>query len=171
MSAEAEPTVPGCEDQPWLADGQGAGEMDGVGAAQGVAGGELPGVLLDGTGELDWPGGGPVLFPCLLGGGPVGRVEVVIAPGGGERGPDLGVGEAAGDGGVTATQIRSWQPMVIDGLLQTPEYARALLAVQPNTTEDELEERVATRLSRQMILDRPDPPLLWVLMDEAALIR
>jgi hypothetical protein len=71
----------------------------------------------------------------------------------------------------TATQIRSWQPMVIDGLLQTEEYAPAILAAEPNTTELELEERVAARMARQVILDRPTPPVLWILMDEAVLIR
>jgi transcriptional regulator with XRE-family HTH domain len=71
----------------------------------------------------------------------------------------------------TATQIRSWQPMVIDGLLQTEEYARAILAAEPNTTEVELEERVAARMARQVILDHPIPPVLWILMDEAVLIR
>lgn len=71
----------------------------------------------------------------------------------------------------TATQLRSWQPMVMDGLLQTEDYARAILAVQPNTTEDELEEMVAARMARQVILDRAQPPLLWVLLDEAVMIR
>jgi len=71
----------------------------------------------------------------------------------------------------TATQIRSWQPMVIDGLLQTEDYARAILAAEPNTPELELEERLAARMARQVILDRPGPPVLWVLMDEAVLMR
>lgn len=70
-----------------------------------------------------------------------------------------------------AVQVRSWQPMVVDGLLQTGDYARALLGAQPNTTADELEERLAARMARQVILDRPDPPVLWVLLDEAVLIR
>jgi len=70
-----------------------------------------------------------------------------------------------------ASQLRSWQPMVVDGLLQTEGYARALLGAQPNTTEDELEERVTARMARQDILARPDPPVLWVLLDEAVLIR
>jgi transcriptional regulator with XRE-family HTH domain len=70
-----------------------------------------------------------------------------------------------------ASQLRSWQPMVVDGLLQTEGYARALLGAQPNTTEDELEERVAVRMERQVILDRPDPPVLWVLLDETVLLR
>ena len=71
----------------------------------------------------------------------------------------------------TATQLRSWQPMVVDGLLQTAEYARALLAVRPNTSVDELEGMVSARMDRQTILDRPSPPLVWVVLDEAVLHR
>lgn len=52
----AEPTVPGGQDQARLAQGEGAGEMDSVGATQGVERSELTGVLLDGAGELDWAG-------------------------------------------------------------------------------------------------------------------
>jgi len=71
----------------------------------------------------------------------------------------------------TATQLRSWEPMVVPGLLQTEAYARALLGAQPNTTEDELEERVTARMARQAILERAEPPVVWVLMDEAVLHR
>jgi Domain of unknown function (DUF5753)/Helix-turn-helix domain len=70
-----------------------------------------------------------------------------------------------------ASQIRSWQPSVVDGLLQTEEYARGLLATLPNTTEDAVEELVTARMERQAILDRPEPPLLWVVLDEAVLHR
>jgi transcriptional regulator with XRE-family HTH domain len=70
-----------------------------------------------------------------------------------------------------ATQLRSWQPMVMDGLLQTEEYARGLLSVRPNTTSDELDELVTARIDRQVVLDRTVPPLLWVVMDEAVLHR
>ena len=70
-----------------------------------------------------------------------------------------------------ATQLRSWQPMIIDGLLQTEEYARGLLSVRPNTTADELDELTVARIGRQVVLDRTIPPLLWVLMDEAVLHR
>jgi len=71
----------------------------------------------------------------------------------------------------TAAELRSWEPMLVPGLLQTEDYARAILGAQPNTTEDELEERVTARMARQVILDRPEPPVLLVLMDEAVLIR
>jgi transcriptional regulator with XRE-family HTH domain len=70
-----------------------------------------------------------------------------------------------------ATVLRSWQPMVIDGLAQTEDYARALLAEQPGTSEDQLEDRTAARISRQAILARPESPVVTMIMDEAVLIR
>jgi transcriptional regulator with XRE-family HTH domain len=70
-----------------------------------------------------------------------------------------------------ATELRSWQSLVVDGLLQTPDYARALLSVHVGTSEDEVEQQAAARLQRQEVLNRPRPPLLWVVMDEAVLRR
>jgi transcriptional regulator with XRE-family HTH domain len=70
-----------------------------------------------------------------------------------------------------ATSLRWWEPMLVPGLLQTAEYARAILAVGPDTTDDQLEELVDARIERQYILDRPKPPELWVLLDEAVLHR
>ena len=67
-SARAQPTVPGSEDQSRLTEGKGAGEVNGVGAAQRVPAGEPTSVLLDGAGELDWPGRRPELIPGPLGG-------------------------------------------------------------------------------------------------------
>jgi len=55
--------------------------------------------------------------------------------------------------------------------LQTEDYARAILAADPETTEEQLEEVVAARLERQAILNKPVPPTLWVLLDEAVLHR
>jgi transcriptional regulator with XRE-family HTH domain len=71
----------------------------------------------------------------------------------------------------TATELRSWQSAVIDGLLQTPDYARALLSVRLGTSDDAVEQQVAARLARQDILSRPDPPLVWVILDECVLRR
>jgi hypothetical protein len=51
-------------------------------------------------------------------------------------------------------------------LLQTEKYARAVLSTRPNTTQDEIEELLAARMTRQEILSRDDPPLLYVLLDE-----
>jgi DNA-binding XRE family transcriptional regulator len=70
-----------------------------------------------------------------------------------------------------ATSLRTWQPMLVPGLLQTADYARAILAVGPDTTADELEQLVAARIERQAILDRPRPPEMWVVLDEAVLHR
>jgi transcriptional regulator with XRE-family HTH domain len=71
----------------------------------------------------------------------------------------------------TATMLRSWQPMVVDGLLQSEEYARAVLATKPNTTTDVVDEMVAARMDRQLILDQDKPPILWIVADEAVLHR
>jgi transcriptional regulator with XRE-family HTH domain len=72
-----------------------------------------------------------------------------------------------------ATALYMFQHSLIPGLLQTPDYARAVLATRPNTTEDELDNLVAARLARQAILTRddPPPPLLWALIDEGVLCR
>jgi transcriptional regulator with XRE-family HTH domain len=70
-----------------------------------------------------------------------------------------------------ATSLRTWQPMLIPGLLQTEGYAQAILAAGPDTMEDELEQMVAARIGRQAILQRPRPPELWVVLDEAVLHR
>jgi transcriptional regulator with XRE-family HTH domain len=70
-----------------------------------------------------------------------------------------------------AISLRSWEPLLIPGLLQTADYARAILAADPETTEEHLESLVEARLGRQAILDRPSPPTLWAVLDEAVLHR
>ena len=70
-----------------------------------------------------------------------------------------------------ATVLRIWQLGVVSGLLQTEDYARAILAVNPGVTEDEVSARLAARLARQAILTRDDPLTAWFLVDEAALRR
>jgi DNA-binding XRE family transcriptional regulator len=71
-----------------------------------------------------------------------------------------------------ASLIRGYEPHCIPGLLQTEDYARALsLAGYPNAAQDETDRRVELRITRQQILTRPDPPKLWVVIDEAALRR
>ena len=72
-----------------------------------------------------------------------------------------------------ATALYVFQHSLVPGLLQTPAYARAVLATRPNTTDDELDNLVAARLARQAILARNDPPapLLWALIDEGVLYR
>ena len=70
-----------------------------------------------------------------------------------------------------ASTLRIWQLGVLSGLLQTEQYARAILAVNPGVTEEQVNERLAARLARQAILTRDDPPAAWFLVDEAALRR
>ncbi|MCX4962472.1 helix-turn-helix domain-containing protein [Streptomyces virginiae] len=65
-----------------------------------------------------------------------------------------------------ASYISTFQAQLVYGLLQTPAYARAVLGVR---TEGELDAKVAARMDRQRILDREDPPLMWVVMSKAVL--
>jgi transcriptional regulator with XRE-family HTH domain len=72
-----------------------------------------------------------------------------------------------------ATALYVFEHSLVPGLLQTPEYARAVLATRPNTAEDEIDNLVAARLARQDVLTRDEPPapLLWALIDEGVLHR
>jgi len=71
----------------------------------------------------------------------------------------------------TAATLRIWQMSVLSGLLQTADYARAILTVEPGVTDDDVNARLTARLVRQAILTRDDPPATWFLVDEAALRR
>lgn len=70
-----------------------------------------------------------------------------------------------------ALVLRSWDPLLIPGLLQTESYARHLFTHGPRATPDEVEERVQARMRRGQILEKDDPPLLLVLIDEGVLRR
>jgi hypothetical protein len=70
-----------------------------------------------------------------------------------------------------AAALRTWQPLVVPGLLQTEEYARAVFRTRLMAADDEISEMVAARLERQAILVGGDPPMLWVILDEAVLRR
>lgn len=71
-----------------------------------------------------------------------------------------------------ATAIRQYAPMLIPGLLQTPAYARAVTrAYGPTAPEEIVDERVEARMARTRLLDDPTKPLLWAVLDEAALRR
>lgn len=71
-----------------------------------------------------------------------------------------------------ASLIRGYEPHWVPGLLQTEDYARASVRTGfPHAAEAEVERRVMLRLARQKILDRPDPPRLWVVIDETVLRR
>jgi transcriptional regulator with XRE-family HTH domain len=71
-----------------------------------------------------------------------------------------------------ATVIRSWQPLVVDGLLQTEAYARAMIrAGRPGDSDAEINQLVTARMARQRIWERadPPPPMLFVVLGEAVL--
>ena len=71
-----------------------------------------------------------------------------------------------------AHMIRCYEPRAIPELLQTAEYARALLTLaHPSESAEAIERRVALRMRRQHILTRADPPHLWIIVEEAALGR
>ncbi|TXS48680.1 XRE family transcriptional regulator [Streptomyces sp. uw30] len=69
--------------------------------------------------------------------------------------------------------IRSYEPHFVPGLLQTEEYARAVMRAGTigQTGPQTVERHVSLRMERQRLLERPDPPHLWVIMDETVLRR
>lgn len=69
-----------------------------------------------------------------------------------------------------ATSLRTWQPLLVPGLLQTEGYARAIIGGNPGI-DREVEAYVAARMERQAILDQDEPPMLWVALDEGVLHR
>ncbi|MFF5112749.1 helix-turn-helix domain-containing protein [Streptosporangium sp. NPDC000509] len=71
----------------------------------------------------------------------------------------------------TALVLRSWDPLLIPGLLQTESYARHIFSQEPQTTSQEIEERVKNRIERQKILDRDIPFSLLILIDVGVLHR
>ncbi|MFJ4848439.1 helix-turn-helix domain-containing protein [Streptomyces sp. NPDC088733] len=71
-----------------------------------------------------------------------------------------------------AELIRAYEPHYVPGLLQTPQYAEAVLrAGRPHASQEEIERGVALRMERQALLSREQPPLLWVVIDETVLRR
>ncbi|MGI5152801.1 helix-turn-helix domain-containing protein [Plantactinospora sp. CA-294935] len=72
----------------------------------------------------------------------------------------------------TATLIRTYEVQFVPGLLQTEQYARAVVRLgHGSAREEEVARRVRLRMDRQQVLSRPDPPMLWAVVDEAALRR
>jgi transcriptional regulator with XRE-family HTH domain len=69
-----------------------------------------------------------------------------------------------------ASQIRSYEVQFVPGLLQTEDYARGVTMLSYSHPR-EINRRVSLRMARQAVLDRPEPPSLWVVLDEAVLRR
>jgi hypothetical protein len=71
-----------------------------------------------------------------------------------------------------AALIRTYEVQFVPGLLQSADYARAVILLGHGAAPDhEIERRVSLRLARQEVLTRPGPPQLWAVVDEAALRR
>lgn len=72
----------------------------------------------------------------------------------------------------SAAQIESYDAMSVPGILQTPDYAEAIIrSGEPEIENDEVHRRLQVRLTRQHILERDDPPRVWSVLDESALYR
>jgi transcriptional regulator with XRE-family HTH domain len=77
-----------------------------------------------------------------------------------------------GEHEMTTETIRSWSPSVLNGLLQTEEYARAQIGLFPDISPEQVTERVASRLARQnRVLFRDNPPKAHFLVDITSLQR
>jgi len=71
-----------------------------------------------------------------------------------------------------ADAVRSYEALVVPGLLQTEDYARAMIrAARPDIDMAEVDQRVRVRMGRQSLLTQDDPLDLWVVLDEAVLHR
>ncbi|GAA4549987.1 helix-turn-helix domain-containing protein [Amycolatopsis samaneae] len=71
-----------------------------------------------------------------------------------------------------AQGVRNYESLFLPGLLQTEDYARAVIrGVLPTATEEQVEDRVRARLERQPLLTKAAPLKFWAVVDEAALRR
>lgn len=71
-----------------------------------------------------------------------------------------------------AASLRVYEAQVVHGLLQTEDYARAVMStVRRRQTPEEIDGLVGLRMQRQEVLTRPDPLELWIILDEAVLRR
>jgi transcriptional regulator with XRE-family HTH domain len=71
-----------------------------------------------------------------------------------------------------ASSIRNFELAMVPGLLQTEDYARALISGGPmEYGPEEVERRVEVRMTRQQVLSAEDSPQLWAILDEAVIHR
>ncbi|HEY2724272.1 MAG TPA: helix-turn-helix transcriptional regulator [Pseudonocardiaceae bacterium] len=71
----------------------------------------------------------------------------------------------------SASVIRQYDTLLISGLLQTEEYARAILEYMAGLRPDQVDKAWAVRQHRQDVHDRDDPPDMLFVMDEAVIRR
>ena len=72
-----------------------------------------------------------------------------------------------------AADLLVYETLVVHGLLQAEEYARAVFgaSMRPNNTGDWVERKVKVRMERQALLTRPDPLKVWAILDESVIRR
>ncbi len=71
-----------------------------------------------------------------------------------------------------ASIIRTYEVQFVHGLLQTEDYARAVILIaNAHAPADEIERRVSVRMKRQQLLTQPGAPEVWTVLDEAVLRR
>src|SRR5437773_486045 len=71
-----------------------------------------------------------------------------------------------------ASVIRTYEVQFIHGLMQTEDYARAVILIaNAHAPAAEIDRRVSVRIKRQLLLTEPEAPELWAVLDEAALRR
>ncbi|WP_031479637.1 helix-turn-helix domain-containing protein [Streptomyces bicolor] len=71
-----------------------------------------------------------------------------------------------------ATAIRTFELQYVPGLLQTEAYTRAVVERGlPSAPAREVQRRVELRMRRRELLNRPDAPRLWAIVDESVLLR
>jgi len=71
-----------------------------------------------------------------------------------------------------ASVIRSYEVQFVHGLMQTEDYARAVILISnAHAPAEEIDRRVSVRMQRQQLLTQPDAPEVWAVLDEAALRR
>jgi transcriptional regulator with XRE-family HTH domain len=69
-----------------------------------------------------------------------------------------------------AQVLRDWAPIILPALFHTDGYARALLLkAQTDTSDETIDAMVAAKLARRAIFERPDPPDVTAVIDEAVL--
>jgi transcriptional regulator with XRE-family HTH domain len=71
-----------------------------------------------------------------------------------------------------ASVIRTYEVQFVHGLMQTEDYARAVILIaNADAPAEEIDRRVSARMRRQTLLTRAGAPELWAVLDEAALRR
>lgn len=72
----------------------------------------------------------------------------------------------------SASRVQTYELLFVPGLLQTPEYARAVLSGgHPEIDDPDVDRRLSVRMQRQRLLHRRDAPTYWTVVDESVFHR